>query len=52
VNEAAFDLAVEQVSEAARVLIRSLVTPAPPRDRELVRAQAIADAAKRFGRIA
>ncbi len=52
VNEAAFDLAVEQVSEAARVLIRSLVTQAPPRDRELMRAQAIADAARRFGRTA
>jgi hypothetical protein len=52
VNEAAFDHAVEQVSEAARVLIRSLVTPAAPRDRELVRAQAIADAARRFGRTA
>jgi hypothetical protein len=52
VNEPAFNLAVEQVSEAARVLIRSLVTPAPPRDRELVRAQAIADAVRRFGRTA
>lgn len=50
-NETAFNLAVEQVSEAARLLIDSLVTPARPRDREIVRAKAIAEAAKRFGRI-
>ena len=49
-NEAAFDLAVEQVSEAARTLIRSLVTQAPPRDREAVRVKAMAEAAKRFPR--
>ena len=30
-NEAAFNLAVEQVSEAARSLIHSLTTIAPPR---------------------
>ena len=50
INEAAFDLAVEQVSEAARTLIQSLRTIAPPRDRELLREKAIAEAAKRFGR--
>ena len=48
-NEAAFNLAVEQVSEAARTLIRSLVTEMPPRDREIERARAMAVAAKRFG---
>jgi hypothetical protein len=32
-NEAAFNRAVEQVSEAARLLIESLQTGAPPRDR-------------------
>ncbi|OFW06762.1 MAG: hypothetical protein A3H96_13935 [Acidobacteria bacterium RIFCSPLOWO2_02_FULL_67_36] len=32
-NEAAFDGAVEEVSAAARKLLRSLVTNAPPRDR-------------------
>src|SRR4029434_394733 len=47
-NEAAFDLAVEQVTEAARTLIHSLVTVAQPRDREAVRAKALAEAAKRF----
>jgi hypothetical protein len=48
-NEAAFNLAVEQVSEAARLLIGSLVTLAPPKNRDEVRAKAIAESAKRFG---
>jgi len=49
-NEAAFNLAVEQVAESARILVRSLVTVAPPRDREAVKAKAMAEAAKRFAR--
>ena len=49
VNEAAFSVAVEQVSEAARTLIRSLHTIAPPRDRASLREKAMTDAAKRFG---
>jgi hypothetical protein len=49
-NEAAFNLAVEQVAETARILVRSLVTVAPPRDREAVRARAMAEAARRFAR--
>lgn len=48
-NEAAFNLAVEQVDEATRTLIRSLSTSAPPRDRETERAKAMAKAKKRFG---
>ncbi len=48
-NEVAFNVAVEQVSDAARTLIQSLATLAPPRDRAVVRARAIAEAAKRFG---
>jgi hypothetical protein len=47
-NEKAFNLAIEQVTEAARTLIHSLVTLAPPRDREVLRAKAMAEAAKRF----
>ena len=50
VNEVAFNLAVKQVSEAARALIDSLVTLAPPKDRETERARAIMLSAKRFGR--
>jgi hypothetical protein len=49
INEAAFDLAVEQVSAVARTLMHSLVTLAPPRDRDVERAKAIMQAAKRFG---
>ena len=49
-NEAAFNLAVAQVSAAARTLVHSLETLAPPRDRAVVRARAMAEAAKRFAR--
>lgn len=48
-NEAAFNLAVERVSQAAEALIHSLVTLAPPKDRETERARALAESAKRFG---
>ena len=48
-NEPAFDHAVEQVTEAARQLLRSLVTNAPPRDREAEAAKARARAAERYG---
>ena len=48
-NEAAFELAVEQVHQAAHTLIQSLRTNAPPRDREAVREKAMAETAKRFG---
>lgn len=50
INEVAFNRAVEQVSDAARHLIGSLVTLAPPRDREIEQAGAKAESAKRFGR--
>ena len=50
VNEAAFNVAVEQVTDAARLLIQSLVTLAPPKDREVEKARMILESAKRFGR--
>ena len=50
INEAAFDLAVEQVNEAARTLIQSLKTISPPKDRESLREKAMAETARRFGR--
>jgi hypothetical protein len=50
INEVAFNRAVEQVGDAARLLIQSLVTLAPPRDRDVERARAMAEAEKRFGR--
>jgi len=49
-NEAAFNRAVEQVTDAARSLIGSLVTLAPPRDREVERERLKLLSAKRFGR--
>lgn len=49
-NEEAFNTAVAEVTEAARKLIESLVTAAPPRDREEVAAKARERAAVRYGR--
>ena len=49
-NEEAFDRAVEAVAHAARELIGSLVTTAPPRDREIEAEKARARAAVRFAR--
>ena len=47
-NEHAFTLAVDQVAQTARQLLDSLVTTAPPRDREVEAAKARAKAAGRF----
>jgi len=48
-NEEAFERAVEEVAAAARTLIRSLVTTAEPRNREVEAAKAKARSAERFG---
>lgn len=48
-NQVAFDQAVEDVAAATRALIDSLVTQAPPRDRDVLAARAQARAAERFG---
>ena len=50
INEAAFNRAVAQVTEAARLLIGSLVTLAPPKDREIERERAKARSLERFAR--
>jgi hypothetical protein len=47
-NQKAFDRAVYKVSLAARELIDSLVTNAPPRDREIEAMKARARSAARF----
>jgi len=47
-NQQAFDRAVYKVSLAARELIDSLVTNAPPRDREIEATKARARSAARF----
>jgi len=51
-NETAFNQAIEEVAEVAERLIVSLVTDAPPRDREEWAARAKARAAERYGRSA
>jgi hypothetical protein len=48
-NQAAFDRAVNKVSAAARELIDTLVTAAPPRDREIEAMKARTKSAERFG---
>lgn len=50
VNEAAFEAAIEEVFDAARRLIDSLETNAPPRDREIEAEKARQRAAERFGK--
>jgi hypothetical protein len=47
-NEAAFSRAVDQVADAARELLDSLVTNAPPRDREVEVSKARVRAANRY----
>ena len=47
-NELAFNRAVDQVERAAQELLDSLVTNAPPRDREVEAAKARARSAERF----
>ena len=47
-NEAAFERAVEAVTAASHTLLDSLVTHAPPRDREIEAEKARARSAKRF----
>lgn len=47
-NEAAFNRAVDEVARAANELLDSLVTTAPPKDREVESAKAKARAAIRF----
>jgi hypothetical protein len=48
-NEAAFDHAIDHVTAAANELLASLVTNAPPRDREAEAIKAKARSRARFG---
>jgi hypothetical protein len=50
-NQAAFDLAVIEVAEAATRLLTSLETNASPRDREVEAQKAKQRSAERFGRV-
>lgn len=47
-NELTFNRAVDQVAQAAHELLESLVTNAPPRDRDVEAARARARTAERF----
>lgn len=49
VNEAAFELAVERIAAAAQEMLNTLVTTAPPRDRDVESARAKQRSAARFG---
>ncbi len=49
-NQAAFDQAVEDIAANVHVLLDSLVTSAPKRDRDVEAAKAKARANKRFAR--
>ncbi|SBT38923.1 DUF2277 domain-containing protein [Micromonospora auratinigra] len=49
-NEEAFEEAVRAVTAVTRTLLDSLVTKAPPRDRQVEAAKARARAAERYGR--
>lgn len=48
-NQPAFDQAVTEVADAVHRLLESLVTSAPPRNREVEAAKARARAAHRYG---
>lgn len=50
-NEAAFDTAVDEVFVVARRLVDSLVTHAPPRNRDAEAVKAKLRSAARFGRV-
>lgn len=47
-NQEAFDQAVDEVTAVTQRLLESLVTKAPPKDREVEAAKAKARAAKRY----
>ena len=48
-NQVAFDVAVKEITQSASALLNSLVTSAPPRNRELEATKAHAKAISRFG---
>jgi hypothetical protein len=49
-NQAAFDRAVDEIAHVTEHLLADLVTTAPPKDREVLAAQARARAAVRYAR--
>jgi hypothetical protein len=51
-NEAAFEHAVQAITDVTQQLLDNLVTQAPPRDRELEAEKRKARSAERFGSVA
>jgi hypothetical protein len=51
-NAEVFELAVDEIADTTSRLLESLVTTAPPRDREAEAARRRARALERFGRVA
>jgi len=51
VNEAAFERAIDEVTEAANRLLSELTTSAPPRDRDVEAEKARAHARERYARV-
>ena len=51
-NEVPFNRAVDRIAQTAHELLDSLVTGAPPRDRDVEASKARTRAAKRFGGLA
>lgn len=49
-NKPAFERAVDEVARSSSALLRSLTTPAAPRDRDVEAAKAHARAQQRFGK--
>jgi hypothetical protein len=50
VNQEAFDLATEQITQSTRQLVDALITAAPPKNRQEEAAKARARSAQRFAR--
>lgn len=48
-NQAAFDRAVDEVTQAVQTLLNDLTTTAPPKDRAVEAAKAKARSQRRFG---
>ena len=48
-NREAFDRAVAEIAQASAMLLGSLATTAPPKDREIEKAKARARSVRRFG---
>ncbi len=51
VNQAAFETAIDEITNVSKSLLDALVTNAPPKDREVERAKAQTRNRQRFGKV-